>query len=68
MLAGVEDLNDMQSPQLVKTHLPVQLLPSSFWKNNCKVENFLKSKLYVVITFTSYAEIKMGNCNPWINH
>lgn len=40
MLAGVEDLNDMQSPRLVKKHLPVQLLPSSFWKNNCKVANF----------------------------
>lgn len=40
MLAGVEDLNDMRSPRLVKTHLPVQLLPFSFWKNNCKVANF----------------------------
>ena len=40
MLAGVEDLNDMQSLRLVKKHLPVQLLPSSFWKNNCKVANF----------------------------
>uniref|UniRef100_A0A452QB04 Sulfotransferase n=1 Tax=Ursus americanus TaxID=9643 RepID=A0A452QB04_URSAM len=34
---GVEELKKMQPPRLVKTHLPVQLLPSSFWKNNCKV-------------------------------
>lgn len=37
---GVEQLNNMQSPRLVKTHLPVELLPSSFWKNDCKVANF----------------------------
>ncbi|XP_060234718.1 sulfotransferase 1 family member D1 isoform X1 [Meriones unguiculatus] len=34
--SGVELLRNMQSPRLVKTHLPVQLLPSSFWKNDCK--------------------------------
>ncbi|XP_069868473.1 sulfotransferase 1 family member D1 isoform X2 [Dipodomys merriami] len=34
---GIEQLNNMQSPRLVKTHLPVELLPSSFWKNDCKM-------------------------------
>lgn len=60
MLIGIEDLKKMQSPRLVKTHLPVQLLPSSFWKNNCKVANF-KEKIIicVIISFTNYAGIKM---------
>ncbi|KAL0596144.1 Sulfotransferase 1 family member D1, partial [Plecturocebus cupreus] len=34
---GIEQLKNTQSPQLVKTHLPVQLLPSLFWKNDCKM-------------------------------
>ncbi|XP_065260663.1 sulfotransferase 1 family member D1-like isoform X2 [Emys orbicularis] len=33
---GVAQLAKMPSPRLVKTHLPVQLLPDSFWENNCK--------------------------------
>ncbi|XP_061435690.1 sulfotransferase 1 family member D1-like isoform X2 [Lethenteron reissneri] len=34
---GVEVLNDMPSPRTIKTHLPYQLMPSSFWDNDCKV-------------------------------
>lgn len=66
VLVGVEDLKSMQSPRLVKTHLPVQLLPSSFWKNNCKVANFKEKKILicVVISFTNYAKIKVRDCNP----
>ncbi|XP_075910519.1 sulfotransferase 1C1-like isoform X2 [Petromyzon marinus] len=34
---GVEVLNDLPSPRTIKTHLPYQLVPSSFWDNDCKV-------------------------------
>lgn len=44
IFVGVEQLKNMPSPRLMKTHLPVQLLPSSFWKYNCKVENYKKKK------------------------
>ncbi|XP_075432009.1 sulfotransferase 1B1-like [Ascaphus truei] len=37
MLPGTELLSKMPSPRLIKTHLPIQLLPKSFWENNCKI-------------------------------
>ncbi|KAG2464060.1 ST1B1 Sulfotransferase, partial [Polypterus senegalus] len=33
---GVDLLENMPSPRLVKTHLPVNLVPKSFWDNDCK--------------------------------
>ncbi|KAF5926238.1 hypothetical protein HPG69_011365 [Diceros bicornis minor] len=33
---GVEKANIMPSPRILRTHLPTQLLPPSFWENNCK--------------------------------
>ncbi|XP_042332128.1 sulfotransferase 1C2-like [Sceloporus undulatus] len=34
---GLEELEAMPSPRIIKTHLPVQLLPPSFWEQNCKM-------------------------------
>ncbi|XP_028914037.1 sulfotransferase 1C4-like [Ornithorhynchus anatinus] len=35
--SGVELALEMPSPRILKTHLPVQLLPPSFWEKNCKI-------------------------------
>ncbi|KAL4825138.1 hypothetical protein H8958_015494 [Nasalis larvatus] len=35
--SGIDHANAMPSPRTLKTHLPVQLLPPSFWKENCKI-------------------------------
>ncbi|NXL64294.1 ST1C1 Sulfotransferase, partial [Chordeiles acutipennis] len=35
--ARLELAEAMPSPRTIKTHLPVQLVPPSFWKQNCKV-------------------------------
>lgn len=34
--SGVEKAKAMPSPRILRTHLPTQLLPPSFWENNCK--------------------------------
>ncbi|KAF7695074.1 hypothetical protein HF521_006797 [Silurus meridionalis] len=35
---GVELANNLPTtPRLIKTHLPVQLVPKSFWEQNCRV-------------------------------
>uniref|UniRef100_A0A8D0P9Z7 Sulfotransferase n=1 Tax=Sus scrofa TaxID=9823 RepID=A0A8D0P9Z7_PIG len=33
---GVDRATAMPSPRVLRTHLPTQLLPPSFWENNCK--------------------------------
>lgn len=35
--SGVQQLQDLPSPRVIKTHLPFQLVPTSFWTNSCKV-------------------------------
>ncbi|XP_058037845.1 sulfotransferase 1C2-like isoform X1 [Ahaetulla prasina] len=35
--SGLEMAEAMPSPRTLKSHLPVQLLPPSFWEQNCKV-------------------------------
>ncbi|ETE68661.1 Sulfotransferase 1C2, partial [Ophiophagus hannah] len=34
---GVDQADRMPSPRTLKTHLPIQLLPKSFWMESCKV-------------------------------
>uniref|UniRef100_A0ABM5FZ08 Sulfotransferase n=1 Tax=Pogona vitticeps TaxID=103695 RepID=A0ABM5FZ08_9SAUR len=34
---GLEKAEAMPSPRTLKTHLPVQLVPPSFWEQNCKM-------------------------------
>ncbi|XP_054849081.1 sulfotransferase 1C2-like [Eublepharis macularius] len=35
--SGLEEAEAMSSPRMLKTHLPVQLIPPSFWEQNCKI-------------------------------
>ncbi|XP_053118778.1 sulfotransferase 1C2-like isoform X2 [Hemicordylus capensis] len=34
---GFEEAEAMPSPRTLKSHFPVQLVPPSFWKQNCKI-------------------------------
>ncbi|NXS25293.1 ST1D1 Sulfotransferase, partial [Mystacornis crossleyi] len=49
--SGVEQLENIPSPRLVKTHLPVQLLPTSFWEKDCKIIYMARNPKDVVISY-----------------
>lgn len=34
--SGLDLLNSMDPPRVIKTHLPFQLVPEGFWENKCK--------------------------------
>uniref|UniRef100_A0A2I3SY24 Sulfotransferase n=1 Tax=Pan troglodytes TaxID=9598 RepID=A0A2I3SY24_PANTR len=58
------NLKNMQSPRLVKTHLPVQLLPSSFWKNNCKMIYVARNAKDVAVSYYYFHQMAKMHPDP----
>lgn len=61
-MSGVEQLEKNPSPRLVKTHLPTDLLPKSFWENNCKMIYLARNAKDVAVSF--YHFDLMNNLQP----
>ncbi|XP_007523589.1 sulfotransferase 1B1 [Erinaceus europaeus] len=61
--SGVEQLEKNPSPRVVKTHLPTDLLPTSFWENNCKMIYLARNAKDVAVSF--YHFDLMNNLEPF---
>ncbi|XP_072477582.1 sulfotransferase 1C4-like [Notamacropus eugenii] len=48
---GVDLANEMPSPRVLKTHLPVQLLPPSFWQEKCKIIYVARNAKDSIVSF-----------------
>uniref|UniRef100_A0A8C4TNX4 Sulfotransferase n=1 Tax=Erpetoichthys calabaricus TaxID=27687 RepID=A0A8C4TNX4_ERPCA len=55
--AGVDLLKDMPSPRLVKTHLPFQLVPQSFWDKGCKVIYVARNAKDILVSYFFFHKI-----------
>lgn len=62
LMNGVKQLKQMASPRVVKTHLPVELLPASFWEKNCKVIYLCRNAKDVVVSY--YYFFRMITAHP----
>ncbi|KFP25515.1 Sulfotransferase family cytosolic 1B member 1 [Colius striatus] len=51
MPAGTEQLKAMASPRIIKTHIPAQILPKSFWENRCKMIYMGRNAKDVAVSF-----------------
>lgn len=61
--SGIEQLEKNPSPRLVKTHLPIDLLPKSFWENNCKMIYLARNAKDVAVSY--YHFDLMNNMEPF---
>ncbi|XP_068779412.1 sulfotransferase 1B1-like [Struthio camelus] len=59
---GVEQLRGMPGPRLIKTHLPVELLPPSFWQQRCKVVYVGRNAKDVAVSY--YHFYRMAKVHP----
>ncbi|XP_010604384.1 sulfotransferase 1E1 [Fukomys damarensis] len=51
MFNGVKQLKEMKSPRMIKTHLPPQLLPASFWEKRCKMIYICRNAKDVAVSY-----------------
>ncbi|XP_007523587.1 sulfotransferase 1E1 [Erinaceus europaeus] len=61
---GVKQLEDMNSPRIVKTHLPADLLPASFWDNNCKIIYLMRNAKDVAVSYYYFFKIVTIHPDP----
>ncbi|OCT58318.1 hypothetical protein XELAEV_18002256mg [Xenopus laevis] len=67
---GVELAQRMASPRILKTHLPINLLPPSFWEKNVKVVYVARNAKDCMVSY--YYFQKINKCLPdpgtWDNY
>ncbi|XP_059188629.1 cytosolic sulfotransferase 2-like [Centropristis striata] len=52
------------TPRLIKTHLPVQLIPKSFWEQNCRIVYVARNAKDDVVSFYHFARMNHGLPEP----
>ncbi|XP_069786761.1 sulfotransferase 1C4-like isoform X2 [Narcine bancroftii] len=65
--SGVETIMKMESPRIIKTHLPFQLMPKSFWELNCKAIVVARNPKDVAVSYFHFHRMNqaMPEPGPW---
>ncbi|XP_069840588.1 sulfotransferase 1C1-like [Dendropsophus ebraccatus] len=64
MPSGVDAANAMESPRLLKTHLPIQLVPPSFWEKNVKVIYVARNAKDCMVSYFCFQRMNKGLPDP----
>ncbi|XP_015421528.1 PREDICTED: sulfotransferase 1C4-like [Myotis davidii] len=62
--SGIDQANAMPSPRTLKTHLPVQLLPPSFWEKNCKIIYVARNVKDNMVSYYYFQKMNKGLPDP----
>ncbi|KAM4723092.1 sulfotransferase 1 family member D1-like [Rhinophrynus dorsalis] len=64
LIAGVEKLKTTPSPRIIKTHLPIKLMPKSFWEKNCKVIYVARNAKDVAVSYFFFHKMAKTIVDP----
>ncbi|NXL32717.1 ST1C1 Sulfotransferase, partial [Glaucidium brasilianum] len=62
--SGLELAEAMPSPRTIKTHLPVQLVPPSFWEQNCKIIYVARNAKDNLVSYYHFHRMNKGMPDP----
>ncbi|XP_030066075.1 sulfotransferase 1C4-like [Microcaecilia unicolor] len=62
--SGVEQASEMPSPRVLKSHIPIQLLPPSFWEHNCKVIYVARNAKDNLVSYFHFGRMNQGMPDP----
>lgn len=62
--SGLEEAEAMPSPRTIKSHLPVQLIPPSFWEQNCKVIYVARNAKDIMVSYYHFQKMNKGLVEP----
>ncbi|XP_053550611.1 sulfotransferase 1 family member D1 isoform X2 [Bombina bombina] len=61
---GTETLDASESPRVIKTHLPVHLLPKEFWEKNCKMIYAARNGKDVLVSYYHFYRMAIVHPEP----
>ncbi|KAM3917753.1 sulfotransferase 1C2-like [Leptodactylus fuscus] len=64
MVSGVDAADVMESPRLIKTHFPIQLMPPSFWEKNVKVIYVARNAKDCMVSYFYFQRMNKGLPDP----
>nr|XP_033801961.1 sulfotransferase family cytosolic 1B member 1-like [Geotrypetes seraphini]XP_033801962.1 sulfotransferase family cytosolic 1B member 1-like [Geotrypetes seraphini]XP_033801963.1 sulfotransferase family cytosolic 1B member 1-like [Geotrypetes seraphini] len=64
MLSDVDFLEKTSSPRIIKTHLPFQLVPKSFWNLNCKTIYVARNAKDCAVSFYYFDKMNLTQPEP----